>query len=161
MKPAQHIFDFIVNVARPHIEKGGKLHSKGSAGIPSKMRQLLKPLDNKVPVSLTTDAAANLPRTERKIEHLVPLKRIAIELIDPSHADPRCNTSFDPIAGGPANSSADVDRIFKKLCKKVYVTKEEHQRLNTVAPSLQWDAPNGDGLARYKLAGIELRALHL
>jgi hypothetical protein len=149
-------WEWIENCVHLHLHAGGSLHSKGSGGLPATFRQrFLGRLDTGC-VRYATPAALERPVAERVVEHVIPLKRIAIEIFDPALADPRSNTLFDPLAGGPARSPEDVLRIFDTLCAKCWVTKEEHARLNRAAASLQWDAPNGDGWARYRAAGLEV-----
>lgn len=82
------------------------------------------------------------------------MKRIVIEIVDPRQADPRSNTRTTSIAGGPASSPEELLAIFDRLLVKCWVTSEEHDRLNVAGRSLQWDAPDGDGWARYEQAGV-------
>jgi len=95
-----------------------------------------------------------LPRRQRVVEHVIPMKRIVIEIVDPRQADPRSNTRNDPIAGGPATSPEHLISIYDRLLQKCWVTREEHDRLNRAGASLQWDAPDGDGWARYRRAEV-------
>lgn len=151
---AQSTYRFIEDEIRPFLAQGGNLHTKGSRGYPTRLRQMLSRLDADVPITHATAASLRLPVRDRQIEHVVPVKRIAIEIVDPSKADPRSNTSFDAIAGGPATSPEHLLKIVDQLWIKCWVTPEEHSRLNKCMPSAQWDAPNGDGWLRYRLANI-------
>ncbi len=144
---------------RPHLHTGSRLWSKGSAGYPTRLRKILAPLDDAHPVTFATDAAMSLDRRERVVEHVMPVKRLIIELVDPRQADPRVNGSFEPIAGGPATSPEHLLSIYDQLLQKCWVTPDEHARLNRAARSTQWDAPNGDGWARYRAAGVVAHAL--
>lgn len=147
-------FDLIETEVRPHLAAGGNLWTKGSGGYPSRLRQMLGALDDGHPVTFATRDAMELPAAERKIEHVIPFKRIIVEIVDPSQADPRSNTRQGPIAGGPATSPEHLLSIFDQLLVKCWVTKDEPDRLNRAGRSLQWDAPDGDGWARYRLADV-------
>lgn len=120
---------------------------------------MLAALDSAVPVTHATADALALDEKARVREHVVPMKRIVIEIVDPSKADPRSNTAFAPIAGGPARSPEHLLSIFDTLTIKCWVTPDEHARLNTIGRSSQWDAPDGDGWARYDSAGISTMPL--
>ncbi|MCR6645327.1 MAG: hypothetical protein NVV62_12930 [Terricaulis sp.] len=115
---------------------------------------MLAALDSAIPVTHTTADALALDEKARIVEHVIPMKRIVTEIIDPSKADPRSNTAFAPIADGPADSPQHLLSIFDTLTIKCWVTADEHARLNTIGRSSQWDAPDGDGWARYDSAGI-------
>ncbi len=154
LQPATRVYQFIEEEVRPFLAAGGTLHTKGSRGYPTKLRTMLLWLDATVPITHATTAALLLPLQQRQVEHVFPVKRVAVEMVDPSKADPRSNTSFAPIANGPANSPEHLLDIFDRLWIKCWITPDEHGRLNTCVPSAQWDAPNGDGWARYRLAGV-------
>lgn len=115
---------------------------------------MLSTLDKGHAVTFATRDAMQLAPAERVVEHVIPFKRIIVEIVDPSQADPRSNTHQEPIAGGPATSPAHLLSIFDHLLQKCWVTKDEHDRLNRAGRSLQWDAPDGDGWARYRLADV-------
>lgn len=154
LQTAREAFDFIELEVRPFITAGGRLWSKGSRGYPSQLRQMLLRLDKTHVVTFATHDAMLLDSGERQVEHVVPIKRIMIEIVDPGQADPRSNSRFDAIAGGPARSPEDLISVFDRLLVKCWVTPAEHDLLNRAGRSLQWDAPNGDGWARYKLAAV-------
>lgn len=144
---------------RAILASGGSLHSKGSQAIPSRLRQVfLQPIDATIPIKLTTKAAKEADPEDVVVEHLVPMKRVAIEIIDPTAHDPRTGGKNADVVG-PAIDIKHAEEIARKLITKALVTKEEHAKLNLAHPSFQWDAPAGDGLARYQAAGIELFAL--
>lgn len=147
-------FDLIEMEVRPHLATGGNLWTKGSGGYPRRLRWMLRTLDDSHAVTFGTRDAMQLVPNERVIEHVIPFKRIIVEIVDPSQADPRSNTHQEPIAGGPATSPEHLLSIFDQLLEKCWVTKEEHDRLNRAGRSLQWDAPDGDGWARYRLADV-------
>lgn len=147
-------FNLIETEVRPHLAAGGNLGTKGSGGYPHGLRQVLRALDEGHPATFVARAAMELAPTERVVEHVIPFKRIIVEIVDPSQADPRSNTLQEPIAGGPATSPEHLLPIFDKLVQKCWVTKDEHDRLNRAGRSFQWDAPDGDGWARYRLAGV-------
>lgn len=153
-------YDLIESEVRPHLAAGGRLWSKGSGGYPSRLRTMLQGLDDAHDVTFATDAAMLLPRRQRKVEHVIPFKRIITEIVDPAQADPRSNTHQNPIAGGPATSPEHLIAIFDELLQKCWVTKDEHDLLNRAGKSLQWDAPDGDGWARYRLAGVVAHKLN-
>lgn len=115
---------------------------------------MLRVLDKAHEVTFATQDAMQLRRDQRVVEHVIPIKRIIIEIVDPSQADPRSNTHLMPIAGGPATSPEHLISIFDRLLQKCWVTRDEHDRLNRAGRSLQWDAPDGDGWSRYRLAGV-------
>lgn len=146
----------VVLAARAHIRAGGNLHTKGSGGFPAQLRVALSWLDATVPVTRTSPAAAAARGERTAIEHVLPWKRIATEIIDPTKADPRSNTVFTPIEDGPARDPEHMIDLAKRLIVKARVTEAEHSRLNNISRSMQWDAPNGDGMERYRRAGIEL-----
>ncbi|MFC9561608.1 hypothetical protein [Agromyces sp. NPDC056965] len=156
---ATEAFDLIQAEIRPLLASGGRLWSKGSGGYPSRLRQILHGLDKAHDVTFATEAAIQLPPDQRVVEHVIPFKRIVIEIVDPSQADPRSNTHNGPIAGGPATSPEHLISIFDQLLQKCWVTKEEHDRLNRAGRSLQWDAPDGDGWSRYRLAKVDAHRL--
>ncbi|UYO95645.1 hypothetical protein OED01_08430 [Microbacterium sp. M28] len=147
-------FDLIETEVRPHLAAGGRLWSKGSGGYPSLLRQMLGSLDKDHAVAFATRDAMQLAPAERVVEHVIPFKRIIVEIVDPRQADPRSNTRQEPIAGGPATSPEHLLSIFDQLLQKCWVTKDEHDLLNRAGRSLQWDAPDGDGWARYRLADV-------
>lgn len=153
-KVALEAFEMIEQEIRPFLAEGGQLWTKGSRGYPTRMRKLLEKLDFDCPIGYATEDALLLPVKERIVEHVLPMKRIVIEIIDPSQADPRSNTSKLPISEGPATSPKHLIEIFDFLLEKCWVTKEQHDRLNVAAKSMQWDAPDGNGWARYELANV-------
>ena len=153
-KVALEAFEIIEQEIRPFLAEGGQLWTKGSRGYPTRMRKLLEKLDVDSPVSYATEDALLLPVKERIVEHVLPMKRIVIEIIDPGQADPRSNSSKLPISAGPATSPKQLIEIFDTLLEKCWVTKEQHDRLNGAAKSMQWDAPNGNGWVRYELANV-------
>ncbi|WP_170451251.1 hypothetical protein [Ruegeria arenilitoris] len=152
---AVQAYQYITDVARPFVARGGRLWTKtpGFEGIApaTTLRDMLAPLDADVPVTLTTEAAA-LAGVRIDVEHVLPVKRIAIEMIDPLQGDPRCGSNRVLI--GRAESPADVLRIYLALAVKCYVTNDEHKRLNRAHRSSKWDAWNGDWRERYKRAGV-------
>lgn len=154
MRIATEAFDLIEAEVRPLLASGGRLWSKGSGGYPSRLRQILHGLDKAHGVTFATQDAMRLPRGQRVVEHVIPFKRIVIEIVDPSQADPRSNTHNAPIADGPATSPEHLISIFDRLLQKCWVTKDEHDSLNRAGSSLQWDAPDGDGWSRYRQAGV-------
>lgn len=154
LQVAKAAYAVIETEVRPHLASGGKLWSKGSGGYPSRLRKMLSGLDAAHGITYATDDAMQLPKAQRIVEHVVPFKRIIIELVDPRQADPRSNSSVAAIAGGPARSPEHLLEIFDQVLRKCWVTNEEHDRLNRAGASLQWDAPDGDGWARYRLAGV-------
>ncbi len=154
LRIAGDAYDFIESEVRPFLATGGRLWSKGSRGYPRRLRQKLHGLDAAHPVTFATQDAMRLERRQRVVEHVVPIKRIAIEIVDPRQADPRSNTMAEPIAGGPASSPEHLVMVFDQLLVKCWVTADEHDRLNRTGPSSQWDAPDGDGWARYRQAGV-------
>ncbi|MGI9821950.1 hypothetical protein [Agromyces sp. Marseille-Q5079] len=151
---ATEAFDLIQTEVYPQLAAGGRLWSKGSGGYPSRLRRILQGLDKAHRVSFATSDAMQLPRRERVVEHVIPIKRIVIELVDPSQADPRSNAHKAPIAGGPATSPRHLIEIYDRLLQLCWVTPEEHERLNHAERSIQWDAPDGDGWSRYRLAEV-------
>lgn len=135
LRIAGDAYNFIESEVRPFLAAGGRLWSKGSQGYPRQLRQRLNGLDAAHQVTFATQDAMRLDRSERVVEHVVPMKRIAIELVDPRQADPRSNTTAEPIAGGPASSSEHLLLIFDQLLVKCWVTAAEHDRLNRAGPS--------------------------
>src|SRR5690606_4380001 len=123
---ASQTFAFIETEIRPFLASGGRMWSKGSLGFPRRVRKMLERLDSTQPVTFATLDAMRLELSERVIEHVVPMKRIVIEIVDPSQADPRSNSRTDPIAGGPATSPEHLISIFDRLLEKCWVTEEEH-----------------------------------
>lgn len=115
---------------------------------------MLGALDRSHEVKHATIASMRLETDQRIVEHVIPIKRIVIEIVDPSQADPRSNTRTAPIAGGPARSPEHLLALFDSLLEKCWVTPDEHDRLNRAGRSFQWDAPDGDGWARYRMAGV-------
>jgi len=115
---------------------------------------MLLRLDKAHVVTFATHDPMLLDSSQRQIEHVVPMKRIVIEIVDPGQADPRSNSRFDAIAGGPATSPEDLIAVFDRLLVKYWVTAELHDRLNRAGRSLQWDTPDGDGWSRYRLAVV-------
>lgn len=85
-------FDLIEQEVRPFIAAGGRLWSKGSNGYPRRLRQVLQGLDAANDVTFGTPDAMLLERRQRVVEHVVPMKRIIVEIVDPAQADPRSNT---------------------------------------------------------------------
>lgn len=154
LRIATEVHDLVDSEVRPHLAVGGNLWTKGSRGYPSRLRHMLRGLDDVHDVRFATHDAMQLDLAERVVEHVIPFKRIIVEIVDPSQADPRSNTLQEPIAGGPATSPEHLLPIFDKLVQKCWVTKDEHDRLNRAGRSFQWDAPDGDGWARYRLAGV-------
>jgi len=159
LRIAAEAFDLIERELRPFLASGGRLWSKGSQGYPARLRKMLAPLDTAHQVTFGTPAAMELDERQRVVEHVVPMKRIIIEIVDPAQADPRANSRFAPLAGGPASTPEQLLAIFDTLLVKCWVTPEEHDLLNRAGQSLQWDAPNGDGWARYRLAGVDARPI--
>lgn len=159
LRVAVQAFDLIQSEVRPLLASGGRLWSKGSAAYPSRLRQMLRGLDVAHEVTFATQDAMQLPRHQRVVEHVIPVKRIIVEIVDPRQADPRSNTHDAPIAGGPATSPEHLISIFDRLLQKCWVTPEEHDRLNRAGRSLQWDAPDGDGWTRYRRAGVAAHRL--
>lgn len=155
LRIATEAFDLIEGEVRPFLAAGGRLWSKGSRGYPARLRLLLERLDVQREVAYGTRDAMGLPCRQRVVEHVIPMKRIVIEIVDPRQADPRSNIGSAPIAGGPATSPEHLILIFDQLLEKCWVTSEEHDRLNRAGRSYQWDAPNGDGWSRYKEAGVD------
>lgn len=151
---ATEAYEFIDGEVRPFLVAGGQLWSKGSRGYPRRLRQMLQGLDAAHSVDFATHDAMRLDRSQRIVEHVVPMKRIVVEIVDPRQADPRSNSTVVPIAGGPATSPEHLILIFDRLVVKCWVTAEEHDRLNRTGPSFQWDAPDGDGWARYRQATV-------
>ncbi|MGZ0712319.1 hypothetical protein ACWPKO_28680 (plasmid) [Coraliomargarita sp. W4R53] len=154
MRIATETFDLIQAEVRPFLATGGRLWSKGSSGYPSRLRQMLNGLDSAHVVTFGTRDAMQLAQRQRVVEHVIPMKRIVIEIVDPSQADPRSNTRNAPIADGPATSPEHLITIFDRLLEKCWVTAEEHDRLNRAGRSFQWDAPDGDGWSRYRAAEV-------
>lgn len=115
---------------------------------------MLEGLDRSHTVTFATQDAMLIDVGLRKVEHVVPMKRIVIEIVAPDQADPRSNSVTAPIAGGPATSPEDLISIFDRLLVKCWVTGDEHDRLNRAGRSFQWDAPDGDGWSRYRQAGV-------
>lgn len=154
LRVAMVAYQFIEGEVRPFLAAGGRLWSKGSRGYPSRLRQMLQGLNDAHAVEFATHDAMQLDRSLRIVEHVTPMKRIVVEIVDPAQADPRSNSVADPIAGGPATSPEHLISIFDRLLVKCWVTADEHDRLNRTGPSFQWDAPDGDGWARYSQAGV-------
>lgn len=154
LRIAKDAYDFIEGEVRPFLDAGGRLWSKGSLGYPARLRIMLQGLDAIHAVNFATSDAMQLDRDRRIVEHVVPMKRIVIEIVDPRQADPRSNRVAEPIAGGPASSPEHLLAIFDQILVKCWVTSEEHDRLNRTGASFQWDAPDGDGWARYTQAGV-------
>lgn len=153
LQVAIEAFALIEAEVRPFLASGGRLWTKGSNAYPKRVRQILHKLDS-AGVTFATHDAMQLERRQRVVEHVVPMKRIVIEIVDPSQADPRSNSGTEPIAGGPATSPEHLLAIFDRLLAKCWVTSDEHDRLNRAGRSFQWDAPNGDGWTRYAHAGV-------
>jgi hypothetical protein len=154
LRIATKAYEFVEGEVRPFLAGGGRLWSKGSLGYPRRLRQMLQRLDAAHAVTFATQDSMRLERSHRVVEHVVPMKRIVVEIVDPGQADPRSNSVADPIAGGPATSPEHLITIFDHLLVKCWVTRDEHDRLNRTGPSFQWDAPEGDGWARYRHAGV-------
>lgn len=155
LRIATEAYEFIEAEVRPFLAAGGRLWSKGSRRYPRLLRQMLQGLDAAHTVTFATHDAMRLDRSQRVVEHVVPMKRIVVEIVDPGQADPRSNSMVEPIVGGPAISPEHLIAIFDQLLVKCWVTSDEHDRLNRTGPSFQWDAPGGDGWARYRQAGVE------
>lgn len=153
LRVAVGAYEFIDAEVRPFLAAGGRLWSKGSRGYPTRLRQMLAPLEPTTPTHATRDAML-LERRRREVEHVLPMKRLVVEIVDPRQADPRANTTFGPLADGPASSPEHLLAIFDRLIATCWVTPEEHARLNRVGRSSQWDAPDGDGWERYRRAGV-------
>lgn len=151
---AAKAYQFIVDEVRPFLAAGGRLWTKGSQGYPRRLRQMLQGLDQAHPVTFVTHDATLIDERQRVVEHVIPMKRIVIEIVDPGQADPRSNSTLAPIGGGPATSPEELIAIFDRLLVKCWVTSDEHDRLNRAGRSFQWDAPDGDGWARYRQAGV-------
>lgn len=154
LRIATSVFDLIESEVRPFLRSGGHLCSRGSAGYLSRLRQMLGGLDVGYRVTFATSDAMRLPINERVVEHVIPIKRIVIEIVDPDQADPRSNNHRAPIADGPTTSPEHLLRILDTLTQKCWVTKDEHDRLNRAGASFQRDAPEGDRWARYRKAGV-------
>ena len=155
LRIAHVAFEYIETVARPYIRAGGRLWTK-TPGLTGEqpathLRKLLKPLDDTVPIRFTTTAAMT-PGAITDREHALPVKRIAIEMIDPMQGDPRCGSNRVLI--GRAESPEDVISIYRALAVVVLVTKAEHARLGKAHRSSAWDALGGDWRRRYAAAGI-------
>ena len=159
LRIAAEAYEFIEGEVRPFRAAGGRLWSKGSLGYPSRIRKMLQGLDDNHTVMFATHDAMRLDLSQRTVEHVVPMKRIVTELVDPRQADPRSNSAAEPIAGGPARSPEHLIEIFDQLLVKCWVTTDEHDRLNRTGPSFQWDAPEGDGWSRYVQAGVTAHRL--
>jgi hypothetical protein len=159
LRIAEDAYDLIAGEVRPFLAAGGRLWSKGSRGYPTRLRQMLKGLDAAHAVVFATGDAMQLDLGQRIVEHVTPMKRIVIEIVDPREADPRSNSVADPIAGGPAISPEHLISIFDRLLVKCWVTADEHDRLNRTGRSFQWDAPDGDGWSRYRQAGVTAHQL--
>jgi hypothetical protein len=151
---AADAYEFIDSEVRPFLAAGGRLWSKGSRGYPSRLRRMLEGLEGSHSTTFATIDAMRLDLSEREVEHVTPVKRIVIEIVDPRQADPRSNTVLEAIAGGPATSPQHLIEIFDKLLVTCWVTANEHILLNRAGRSLQWDAPDGDGWRRYEMAGV-------
>lgn len=160
LRIANEAFELIEREVRPFLLSGGRLWSKGSRAYPARLRKMLSSLDTAHRVTFATSAAMALDEQLRVVEHVVPMKRIIIEIIDPTQADPRANSIFTPLAGGPATSPEHLLEIFDAMLIKCWVTSDEHDLLNRAGRSLQWDAPDGDGWARYRLAGVDADPLN-
>lgn len=154
---AAQAFDLVETEIRPFLAAGGRLWTKGSRGYPTQLRRLLERLEVDCPVAYTTEDAMLLPERMRVVEHVLPMKRIVVEIVDPRQVDPRSNQDARSLAGGPAMSPEHLIAVFDRLLVKCWVTKHEHDRLNRAGRSAQWDAPNGDGWLRYELAGVAVR----
>jgi hypothetical protein len=122
---------------------------------------VLQGLDDAYVVIFATDDAMQLDRGQWIVDHVIPMKRIVIEAVDPREADPRPNSASDPIAGGPAISPEHLISIFDPLLIKRWVTADERDRLNRTGRSFQWDAADGDGWSRYKPPQASLRTSSL
>ncbi len=71
-------WQWIEQNVRPHLAAGGGLHSKGSNGLPAEFRRRFLSRLESGEVRFATPSALALPVGERKVEHVVPMKRIAI-----------------------------------------------------------------------------------
>lgn len=149
----------IILEGRGIVASGGRLYSKGSNHVPTRLRQaFIARVDRKIGVTLTSQAARHADPADVVVEHVVTVKRIAIEIIAPEAHAPRIGGPAKTKLG-PARDLAHAEQIAQAMLTKAYVTRTEHDRLNTVSQSFQWDAPAGDGMARYRAAGIELTAI--
>ncbi len=123
---AKRAWAYITQSARPYVARGGRLYTKtpgfyGEAPATA-LRAILKPLDDLVVASFTTEMATR-PGAVTHREHAMPVKRIAIEMIDPFQGDPRCKSNR--ILVGRAESAEDVLAIFDKLVVIAIVTDDE------------------------------------
>ncbi|MXU65912.1 hypothetical protein [Oceanomicrobium pacificus] len=151
-------WDIIVE-GRAIVASGGRLFSKGSNRVPTRLRQaFIARIDREIAVTLTSQAARQADTADVVVEHVIPIKRIVIEVIAPEAHDPRTGGRAMTRLG-PARDLAHAERIAREMLTKAYVTRAEHDRLNIASQSFQWDAPAGDGMARYRVAGIELTAI--
>jgi hypothetical protein len=154
---AERAWRFIEDEARPYVRRGGRLWTKtrGFHGVnpATTLRDILKPLDNRIPATFTTLAAAK-PGALVDREHAMPVKRIAIEMIDPMQGDPRCHS--DRILVGAAEGPEDILRVYHALAVVVMVSRAEHARLAKAHASSRWDAWEGDWRKRYEMAGLEV-----
>lgn len=115
---------------------------------------MLQGLDSAHVATFTTVDSMRRDGLHRIVEHVVPMKRIVVEIVDPRQADPRSNSNAEPIAGGPAMSVEHLILIFDQLLVKCWVTADEHYRLNRTGPSFQRDATEGYGWSRFAQGGV-------
>src|SRR5258705_163476 len=92
LRIAKEAYEFIEGEVRPFLVAGGRLWSKGSQGYPRRLRQMLQGLDHAHTVTFATHDAMLIDRSQRNVEHVVPMKRIVVEIVDPGQADPRSNS---------------------------------------------------------------------
>lgn len=121
LRIARQVYAVIDEEARPFLAAGGRLWSKGSRGYPSRLRRMLQPLETDV-ISFATREAMLLDPAEREVEHVLPVKRVVVEIVDPRQADPRSNRVAEPFAGGPATSPEHLLAIVDRLLVKCWVT---------------------------------------
>jgi hypothetical protein len=145
----------VILEGRQILTSGGTLFSKGSNKVPSRLRKcFLDRIDKSIPITFESRAARE-PGAKTHIEHMVPMKRVAIEIIDPSGHDPR--TVDGGAEGlGPARNLEHAEEIARKLIVKAFVTEDEHKQLNRSGRSQQWDTAKGDPMKRYRDCGITL-----
>lgn len=103
----------IILQGRAIIDAGGRLYSKGSKGISRRLRvAFLDNIDATIPATLTSLAAKTAPAEQVVIEHLIPMKRIAIEIIDPAGHDPRTGGDAPETIGPPFSEQPHNPQVF-------------------------------------------------
>ena len=148
----------IILEGRARIAEGFHMHTKGSGGVPRRLRsELLDKIEKRVKPKYISEGAVADPAANREREHVIPMKRIAIEIIDPEAHDPRSGGGPAKLLG-PARDLEHAIEIAREMLVVALVTKDEHRRINKHGGSMQWDAPGGDGLDRYSKAGVALHA---